>query len=241
MRDLTRRDLLRGSSLGLAVLGAGTLVLRADAAPTEPSGDLGDFGRQDVHHAQSQGLLRPNPTAPAAWTATEDNILGPYYRQGAPYRAKITPPLEPGQTLLVRGRVWGNDTRLPLSGVTLDIWQANADGRYDNDDSDHPPASNLFVNRARLLTDETGYYEFETVHPGRYMTSPTTWRPAHVHYWVRRKGYKELVTQLYFQGDPYNATDAYIKPSLIREIEHRKNGSQTYELITFDVVLAAGT
>ena len=67
--------------------------------------------------------------APAQFAATEDNILGPFYRRGAPFRAKITPPLEPGTVLLVRGRVWGADTRKPLVNAVLDVWQANAKGR----------------------------------------------------------------------------------------------------------------
>jgi catechol 1,2-dioxygenase len=238
MDDVSRRDFLRHSYRGLAALGMSTFVLRADAQPTEASGHLDDAARQGVQGTQSEGLLREKPVAPTNWMATEDNILGPYYREGAPYRAKITPPLEPGKTLLVRGRVWGFDTKKPLTGVVLDIWQANAQGRYDNDDPDHPPTPGLFVNRARLRTDETGYYEYETIHPGQYKTSPTTWRPAHIHYLVRHTGYKELVTQLYFKGDPYNTSDAYIKPSLIRDMEHHTVGAQSYELVTFDVVLA---
>src|SRR5204863_369909 len=65
---------------------------------------------------------------------TEPNILGPYYRQGAPYRGKSTPPLEPGEVIVIRGQVWGHDSKRPLAHAVLDIWQANAKGRYDNDD-----------------------------------------------------------------------------------------------------------
>ena len=96
------------------------------------------------------------PVAKRDFTPTEDNILGPFYRERAPYRAKVTPPLAPGTALLVGGRVWGVDTRAPLAGATIDIWQANAHGRYDNDDPRHPPAPDVFRYRVRLVTDETG-------------------------------------------------------------------------------------
>ena len=52
------------------------------------------------------------------------------FREGAPYRAKVTPPLAEGTVLLVSGRVWGADTRKPLAGAVLDVWQADAHGRY---------------------------------------------------------------------------------------------------------------
>src|SRR5205814_5726423 len=143
-----RRQLL---GAGLAVLGVEGLVLRADAAPTPQSGSADEL---------PAFVFAQNPAPPAReaeLVPTEDNILGPYYRKGAPFRAKVTPPLEAGTVLLIAGRVWGHDTKKPLAGAVLDVWQANADGRYDNDDPDHPPAGHLFKNRSRLITDEAGY------------------------------------------------------------------------------------
>lgn len=234
MASFSRRDFVRQGCLGLAVAGAGGLVLRAGVAPTPSSGSLGDYAR---FLAQANDQV-PQPAA--KWAATEDNILGPYYRSGAPFRAKITPPLEAGKVLLVSGRVWGIDTRKPLKGAILDIWQANAEGRYDNDDPKNPPAKDVFKNRARLLTDENGYYEYETVHPGPYKIGPTAWRPSHIHYLVRADGYKTLVTQLYFKDDPHNKTDDFIKASLIIEPRPVKVAAGSYESGVFDIVLAAG-
>jgi catechol 1,2-dioxygenase len=235
----SRREFLRQTSLGLAIAGAAVWTLRADAAPTPASGKPGEADFLLAEGRQSVGPPVLKSMEPAVWKPTEDNILGPYFREGAPYRAKITPPLEPGAALLIRGRVWGYDTRKPLHGAVLDIWQANAAGRYDNDDPDRPPIPGVYVNRARMITDEAGYYEYETIHPGRYKTGPDTWRPSHIHYMVRFPGYHDLVTQLYFKGDPYNATDPYIKPSLIIEPQPQKSGTQTYDIGTFDIVLAA--
>lgn len=232
MSHFSRREFVRTGSLGLAAAAAGGVVLRADAEPTEPSGELGAYGKLLADNRQA------NPQPPGRWAPTEDNILGPFYRQGAPYRAKITPPLEPGTVLLIRGRVWGFDSKRPLAGAVLDIWQANASGRYDNDDPRNPPAEGVFRNRARLITDENGFYEFETIHPAPYQIGANDWRPSHIHYLVRQPGYQALVTQLYFRGDPHNRTDQFIKESLIIDLGKQKVGTTFYETGAFDVVLA---
>jgi catechol 1,2-dioxygenase len=233
--NTSRRQFL---SKGLVSVGAGGLLLATDALPTEASGDLGTYGEylRQLQRRQNKG----NGGRPANFAPTEDNILGPFYREGAPFRAKITPPLEPGTVLVIRGRVWGHDTRKPLPNAVLDIWQANATGRYDNDDPKRPPARNVFLNRARLVTDENGAYEFETIHPGRYQIARDTWRPSHIHYMVRHPGYRTLVTQLYFRGDPHNKGDAWIRESLIIDLRDQKTANnQNYRTGTFDIVLAA--
>src|SRR5262245_36511394 len=107
MDRLDRRNWLRASGLAVSA-GIGSLVLSRHARATEPSGELGAFAAV----AKRDDIVVPGPVEPV-WQATEPNILGPYHRTGAPYRAKITPPLEPGDTLVVRGRVWGLDTRRP--------------------------------------------------------------------------------------------------------------------------------
>jgi catechol 1,2-dioxygenase len=225
---VSRRNFLGQTSLGLAVAGAAAWTLRADAAPTESSGKV----------EEAYAIIKNDQPA-HGFEPTADNILGPYHRPGAPFRAKITPPLIPGKTLVISGRVWGADTRKPLKNVVLDVWQADANGRYDNDDPKNPPKPNVFLNRARLITDEDGYYEYETVHPGAYQTGPGRWRPCHIHYLVRCPGYKQLITQLYFRGDPYNATDRFVKESLIIDVEDVKTPrGQTFERGVFDIVLA---
>ena len=169
---------------------------------------------------------------------TERDIEGPYYRGGAPFRAKVTPPLAEGKVTLIRGRVWGVDTKQPLPGATIHIWQASHAGRYDNDDARRPPRKDVFNYRARMMTDEFGRYEFETIHPGRYRVG-RTYRPSHIHYRVEAAGYKTLITQLYFKGDPFNATDRFIKDSLIIAPKTiGVEGDQSFDLGVFDIVLA---
>ncbi|MEX1017805.1 MAG: hypothetical protein WDZ31_13770 [Phycisphaeraceae bacterium] len=235
MPDLNRRHFLRTGLVGLAT-GAGVLVLRSNAQPTPDSGELGSYGDYLQRNGESvEDAPTPNN---APWQPTEPNILGPFFRAGAPFRGKITPPLEPGDVLLIRGRVWGFGTRQPLTSAVLDIWQANAKGRYDNDDPRHPPEEDVFLNRARLRVDEQGYYEYETIHPGAYRIAPQQWRPPHIHYLVRCPGYKRVITQLYFKGDPHQATDPFIKDSLIIDLETVEAGDRAYRVGTFDIVLA---
>ena len=207
-QPVSRRDFFQRSSLGLAVAGTAAWTLRADAAPTEASGS----------EDEAFAIIKAEEPA-QGWQPTEDKSLWPYDRAGAPFRGKITPPMTPGKVLLITGRVWGADTRRPLASAGLDIWQADANGRYDNDDPQNPPAANVFINRARLITDHDGYYEYQTIHPGPYQTGPNQWRPSHIHYLVQRQGYRQLITQLYFRGDPHNKTDRFIKESLIVDLE----------------------
>ena len=246
MADSSRRRFLQ---TGLSVTAGGLLLPRLVTA-TEPSGDLGAYGRfiaqptaqptpAELAAASVRELAIPAVQVPGANVrATEENILGPYHRANVPFRAKVTPPLEPGTVLTIKGRVFGLDTRRVLPSTVIDIWQATANGRYDNDDPKRPPAANLFVNRARIMTDENGYYEYETIHPGAYQIGPNAWRPPHIHYWVRKQNYRDLVTQLYFRGDAHQRDDQFIRPSLIIELREIRMPHGTYKTGVFDIVLA---
>ncbi len=226
----SRRKFLTSAGAAVAAAG-GALVLPAGVGATETSGTV------DAHVRQLLATL-PKQPANGGFTATEDNILGPFYRKGAMFRAKVTPPMEPGRLLVVSGRVWGEDTRKPLSMAVLDVWQANDKGVYDNQDPNNQPGLTEFTNRARMVADEAGRYEFESIHPGRYMISATVWRPEHIHFMVTHPGYKTLITQLYFEGDPHNAADDFIKPSLIMKVNKATAHGTTYDTVTFDIVLA---
>ncbi|MCA9106464.1 MAG: hypothetical protein KDA83_13655 [Planctomycetales bacterium] len=223
-----------GAAGGLAVAGQWPI---GKLSATETSGSLGDFEAHVRSASGQSALVIPDPPAGRPAEATEDNILGPYFREGAPYRGKVTPPLEPGQPLVVFGRVLGLDTARPPQRTVIHVWQANADGRYDNDDPEHPPAKGVFINRARIGIDETGYYEYETIHPGRYRTGPTSMRPAHIHYHVEAAGYESLTTQMYFEGDPENAKDPWVKPSLIVKQQILETPRGNVEVAEFNIVL----
>jgi protocatechuate 3,4-dioxygenase beta subunit len=180
--------------------------------------------------AASEALAKVKPTEP--------NILGPYHRPGAPFRVKLSAPNEPGEVLIIRGRVLNTDEE-PLKGAALDVWQANAAGRYDNDDRTRPPDPDTFLLRGQMKVREDGRYEFQSVLPGRYLNGDT-YRPRHVHVIATCPGYRPLTTQIYFDGDPYNEKDPFVRKSLIIPLERRPAaGDRKAHLTgTFDIVLA---
>jgi catechol 1,2-dioxygenase len=126
---------------------------------------------------------------------TQADAEGPFYLPGAPSRISIAGPDEPGDPLVVRGRVLGPDCRTPLNGAVLDVWQADARGRYHG-------ADEQYRLRGRLGADPTGSWELTTIRPGNYRLSDGM-RPAHIHVIVSHPAHAALVTQLYFRGDPY--------------------------------------
>ena len=110
-----------------------------------------------------------------------------------------------GERIIVTGRVLDEDER-PIPNALLEIWQANAAGRYRHSVDDHPaPLDPNFTGYGRLLTDAEGGYRLMTVKPGAYpwKNHHNAWRPAHIHFSIFGAGLlTRLVTQMYFPGDP---------------------------------------
>ena len=110
-----------------------------------------------------------------------------------------------GQRITVAGRVLDGDGR-PLAGQLIEIWQANAAGRYVHAVDRHPaPLDPNFTGAGRCLTDGDGRYRFVTVQPGAYpwANHDNAWRPAHIHFSLFGRAFAtRLVTQMYFPGDP---------------------------------------
>jgi protocatechuate 3,4-dioxygenase beta subunit len=110
----------------------------------------------------------------------------------------------------VTGRVLDSDSR-PVRNTLVEVWQANAAGRYPHAADQHPaPLDPNFTGAGRCLTDEEGRYRFVTVKPGAYPwgNHHNAWRPAHIHFSVFGPGLtSRLITQMYFPGDPLFAFD----------------------------------
>jgi protocatechuate 3,4-dioxygenase beta subunit len=115
-----------------------------------------------------------------------------------------------GERLVVTGRVVDGDGR-PVRGQLVEIWQANAAGRYAHRVDDHDaPLDPNFDGAGRCLTDSQGRYRFVTIKPGAYpwRNHLNAWRPAHIHFSVFGRAFTQrLVTQMYFPGDPLFAQD----------------------------------
>jgi len=115
-----------------------------------------------------------------------------------------------GERIIVTGTVRDGGGR-PVPGSLIEIWQANAAGRYIHQHDRHPaPLDPNFTGAGRVLTDPEGRYRFTTVKPGAYpwRNHENAWRPAHIHLSVFGRAFTErLVTQMYFPGDPLFSAD----------------------------------
>jgi protocatechuate 3,4-dioxygenase beta subunit len=115
-----------------------------------------------------------------------------------------------GERIIVHGRVMDEDMR-PVPNTLVELWQANACGRYIHVVDQHPaPLDPNFTGAGRAVTDKDGYYRFITIKPGAYPwgNHPNAWRPAHIHFSLFGHSFlSRLVTQMYFPGDPLFAYD----------------------------------
>jgi protocatechuate 3,4-dioxygenase, beta subunit len=115
-----------------------------------------------------------------------------------------------GERTIVTGRVLDGDGR-PVRHQLVEIWQANAAGRYVHKGDQHPAALDPhFTGVGRCLTDGDGRYRFTTIKPGPYpwRNHLNAWRPAHIHFSLFGTEFTQrLVTQMYFPGDPLFALD----------------------------------
>jgi protocatechuate 3,4-dioxygenase beta subunit len=179
---------------------------------------------------------------------TPPQILGPFY----PFMHTPTDSGDltgggkaKGAILYLSGRVLADNGR-PVAGAKVEIWQANAVGRYahPNDENLTAPLDEQFNGFAVTTTDGQGRYAFKTVRPAAYPAAPGRWRPAHIHFSVTGK-YEQLVTQMYFKGEQWNETDSWLnsasrKDLLITDPAPAVGKEPGALAVTFDIVLTRG-
>jgi protocatechuate 3,4-dioxygenase beta subunit len=175
------------------------------------------LGTQPEYHYPPYGssILRSPRRPLIVMPHTLSELSGPVFghNQVTPQDSDLTAhhagePL--GERILVHGRVLGEDG-LPVRGGLVEVWQANAAGRYRHKSDQHDaPLDPNFFGAGRMLTDDQGYYRFKTIKPGAYPWSNhyNAWRPAHIHFSLFGSGLlSRLVTQMYFPGDPLQPLD----------------------------------
>ena len=161
-------------------------------------------------------------------------------------RQHVGEPL--GERIVVTGRVT-DDRGHPVRNTLIEVWQANAAGRYIHQVDQHPaPLDPNFTGAGRCLTDDEGGYRFVTVKPGAYpwRNHDNAWRPAHIHFSLFGRAFTQrLITQMYFPGDPLFAADPIFQS--IRDEKARERLISTFDWDTttpewalgyrFDIVL----
>jgi protocatechuate 3,4-dioxygenase, beta subunit len=167
-------------------------------------------------HEPYRATIRRNPRRPLIQIPqTLSELTGPLYGHHpigeTDHDLTRQHPAEPlGERIIVSGRVIDENGRA-VPNTLIEVWQANAAGRYIHKVDQHPaPLDPNFTGAGRALTDANGFYRFVTVKPGAYpwRNHHNAWRPAHIHFSLFGPAFvTRLVTQMYFPGDPLLALD----------------------------------
>ena len=180
MEKNKRRQFLKNTSLSL---------LSASILPTI------------VKSENTSDILEKKDSVVSCNHSTEDAYgQGPFYTANAPaiINNQLANVNELGTRIIISGQVLNLECSEVIPNTEIDIWHANDAGIYDN------TGYNL---RGKTTSNSQGFYIFETIKPGLYLNG-STYRPSHIHFKITPPGFNALVTQLYFQGDPYIPTDA---------------------------------
>ena len=150
-----------------------------------------------------------------------------------------------GEQTIVHGYVLDGNGH-PVPSTLVEVWQANAAGRYLHTIDQHDaPLDPNFEGAAILTTDSEVRYLFRTIKPAAYPAGPNLIRPAHIHFQVTGRQ-DRLVTQMYFEGDPYNETDPFLNSAGRKELLITKLQAPSPEfepdskMVIFDIVLYKG-
>lgn len=193
---------------------------------------------------------------------TSSSVLGPFHISNPPAMAMgadLRGQYE-GELILVTGSVMDTNGQ-PIAGATLDVWQTAPNGLYSSQD----PEQDTYSFHALFTTGEDGRYSFTTVRPVSY-TVPTDgpvgeilnatgrhpWRPSHLHYIIKAAGYRDLVTEVFPDDDPYLDEDTvfgvrndlvmtYVKQSAeqfpAQGYELSGKVTEDYSQVEFDLIL----
>lgn len=218
-RPLSRRRLLQLlSSIPLVA----ACLPRRESAPASPIPTEARTAAAAPTAAPATGApaltLAPTPECREPGQATIAQTEGPFFKPSTPRRTSLVEPGMTGTRLVVTGMVLTRACR-PIAGALLDFWQADAAGEYDNAG---------FRLRGHQLADQAGRYRLETIVPAQYAG-----RTPHIHVKAQAPNRPVLTTQLYFPGEPRNATDGIFRRELVMTVQKQP----TAWTGTFDFVL----
>ena len=152
-----------------------------------------------------------------------------------------------GQKIIIKGKVI-NRRGNPLKGIIIEIWQANAAGKYrDASDTNNAAIDPNFLGYGVTKTNSNGDYKFKTILPGAYpwRNHKNAWRPKHIHFSIINENMSNrLCTQMYFPNDfllnydpIFNSIAKKYRNSLIAKFDNKNNIVPNYLVFTFDIVL----
>jgi protocatechuate 3,4-dioxygenase beta subunit len=220
----------------------------AEATETQPRYDYPPYRStilrhptKDPHHADPEAI---ELTAPVFGASDVD-----------PLEADLTiqasgDPI--GERIIVTGRVLDGAGR-PVAGQLVEIWQANAAGRYIHQrDQHHAPIDPNFTGVGRCLTDSDGNYWFRTIKPGPYpwRNHYNAWRPAHIHFSLFGSQFiSRMITQMYFPGDPLfdldpiyqSVRDQRARDRLVAIYDHEVTSDEENTGYRWDIVLTGSS
>lgn len=177
------------------------------------------------------GKIKWNGHAYVGEDPTTTDILGPFYRPGAPFRTELIQQGSKGQVLHFSGTVFAKDGKTALSNSLVEIWHCNEDGIYDN-------TSDEYIYRASFKTGKDGKYHFKTIFPVPYNVGGTAVRPAHIHMRISGNSQQDLVTQIYFKGDEYISKDGSASdPRSLNRILESSTNKDNEKIVKFDIIL----
>jgi protocatechuate 3,4-dioxygenase, alpha subunit len=170
---------------------------------------------------------------------TPSQTVGPFYSIGLTDRAtnRLVTDTTPGQRICIEGQVIDGDGK-PVPDAMVEIWQANASGRYNHpDDKQEKPLDQRFTGWGRSGTEPSGFYSFETIKPGPVPGSDESVQAPHINVVVFARGMLvHAFTRIYFSDDPANETDPVLN-SIEKErrqtliaARREENGKTIYRL-----------
>ena len=202
-------------------------VIDAEREGPDPPFDYHDYVGTRLRAPKEPLVIIPSTLTEVTGPAYGESAIGPLDNDLT--RQHRGQPL--GERIVVSGRVLGQDGR-PLPGQLVEVWQANAAGRYLHAvDTHDAPLDPNFSGAGRCLTDDDGWYRFTTVKPGSYpwKNHHNAWRPNHIHFSLFGRAFTErLVTQMYFPGDPLFEYDPIFNS--IRDAQARERLISRFDL-----------
>jgi protocatechuate 3,4-dioxygenase beta subunit len=151
-------------------------------------------------HREDLDKLEKNPSIECDKTTLDFYGEGPFYTDNPPIieNSQLADVSEPGERMIISGRVFNLDCSEFIPDAIIDIWHADTSGAYDNVG---------YKLRGKTTSNSQGFYMFETIKPGKYLNG-SDFRPSHIHFKITPPGFNVLTTQLYFEGDPDLGDDA---------------------------------